>query len=118
MKRQYIGVKSVHAEPKTYGEHYREHRKIGQPPIRDLREEGYEVTYDNGYVSWCPKVEFEQVNIAVGRKSKMASDLSTILCRYLQPCEIEALIVELQGRDRINDAGNEKFLDLFVGNDT
>ena len=41
--KAYIGCKVIHAEPQE---------KMGQ--------EGYVVVYPNGYVSWSPKVVFEE----------------------------------------------------------
>ena len=41
--KAYIGCKVIHAEPQE---------KMGQ--------EGYMVVYPNGYVSWSPKIVFEE----------------------------------------------------------
>lgn len=54
--QKYIGCKVIEAEPckawKDMGEH-----KIG--------EEGYKVTYPDGYVSWSPKEVFEASYVVI-----------------------------------------------------
>lgn len=32
----------------------------------DNQQDGYAVTYKDGYQSWCPKQQFEDANIAIG----------------------------------------------------
>lgn len=59
--KKYIGVKIVSAEPMT------EHRFINQVKNQDVPQnqenrEGYKVIYPDGYVSWCPKEQFEEAN--------------------------------------------------------
>ena len=59
----YIGIKFVSAEPmsasvaKTLG--YR---------VENNNGEGYEVTYEDGYKSWCPKHVFDKANAEVKNK--------------------------------------------------
>lgn len=65
--KNYIGVKMVLADPMTIAR-YRE----WQAANLDVRsgiiksdvdhDEGYRVVYPDGYVSWCPKDEFEKAN--------------------------------------------------------
>lgn len=55
---KYIACKIVHAEPMTVASELQYPAMEGQP----VGTEGYEVTYENGYKSWCPKAEFEANN--------------------------------------------------------
>lgn len=63
---KFIGVKTVEAVPMTALEASKKHYRVGQdgnivPPTT----EGYEVTYEDGYKSWCPKDVFEKNNIKI-----------------------------------------------------
>ena len=63
---KFIGVKMVEAVPMTALEASKKHYRVGQdgtviPPTT----EGYEVTYEDGYKSWCPANVFEKKNIKV-----------------------------------------------------
>lgn len=57
---KYIGIKFVDAEPMTAADAekkgYRTNGNTG---------DGYEVTYDDGYKSWCPKEVFEKHNFSI-----------------------------------------------------
>ena len=60
---KFIGVKTVEAVPMTAGEAIEKHYRIAQdgiivPPTT----KGYEVTYEDGYKSWCPADVFEKNN--------------------------------------------------------
>ena len=60
---KFIGIKMVEAVPMTAIEASKKHYRVGQdgtavPP----KTEGYEVTYPDGYKSWCPKDVFEEAN--------------------------------------------------------
>lgn len=59
--KQYLGVKLVHAEPLTRGE-YNERRGWTIPADENPADEGYIVKYPDGYISWCPKAQFEEAN--------------------------------------------------------
>ena len=63
---KFIGVKMVEAVPMTASEAIKNHYRVGQngsiiPPTT----EGYEVTYPDGYKSWCPKDVFEKNNVLI-----------------------------------------------------
>ena len=63
---KFIGIKMVEAVPMTALEASKKHYRVGQdgtviPPTT----EGYEVTYEDGYKSWCPANVFEKKNIKV-----------------------------------------------------
>lgn len=58
--KKYIGVKIVKAKPMTYSE-YKEFRN--EPYDTGIEGSyGYLVQYPDGYISWCPKWQFEEAN--------------------------------------------------------
>ena len=59
--QKYVGVKLVEAAPMTWGD-YNIMRGWAIPADEDPNDEGYQVVYSSGYVSWCPKDEFEKQN--------------------------------------------------------
>lgn len=59
--QKYVGVKLVEAAPMTLGD-YNIMRGWTIPADEDPNDEGYQVVYSSGYVSWCPKDEFEKQN--------------------------------------------------------
>ena len=59
MKR-YIGIKFVTAEPMSASE-----AKEKGYRVENNNGEGYEVTYEDGYKSWCPKHVFDNANAEV-----------------------------------------------------
>ena len=54
---KYIGIKTVKAVPMTAEEAVNHGYRIG-----DNNGDGYEVTYEEGYKSWCPKEVFKKHN--------------------------------------------------------
>ena len=64
--QKYIGCKMVEAEPckawKDMGTH-----KVG--------EDGYKVTYPDGYVSWSPKEVFEKAYMQIGDNNTVTQEL-------------------------------------------
>ena len=57
---KFIGVKMVEAVPMTAGQAANKgYRTPVAEKYSDLEAEGYEVTYSDGYKSWCPKDVFE-----------------------------------------------------------
>lgn len=57
---KFIGVKMVEAVPMTAGQAANKgYRTPVAEKYSDLEAEGYEVTYPDGYKSWCPKDVFE-----------------------------------------------------------
>ena len=56
---KYIRMHQVEAEPMTQGDYYKS-RGINAHGDYDPGREGYKVTYPDGYVSWCPKAQFEK----------------------------------------------------------
>lgn len=60
---KFIGVKMVEAVPMTAGEAANKgYRTPVAEKSTDLNLEGYEVTYPDGYKSWCPKDVFDEAN--------------------------------------------------------
>ena len=55
---KYIRMHQVEAEPMTRG-YYNKFRGWTIPANENPADEGYKVTYPDGYVSWCPKEQFE-----------------------------------------------------------
>ena len=57
---KYIGIKFVDAVPMT--------AEVAEEKgyrVSNNKGDGYEVTYDDGYKSWCPKDVFEQHNFII-----------------------------------------------------
>lgn len=54
----YIRMHQVEAEPMTRGD-YNKFRGWTTPADENPADEGYIVKYPDGYVSWCPKAQFE-----------------------------------------------------------
>lgn len=54
---KYIGIKFVDAVPMTA-----DVAKDKGYRVNDSTGDGYEVTFDDGYKSWCPKNVFEKLN--------------------------------------------------------
>lgn len=55
---KFIGVKMIEAVPMTAREANEKGYRIGN---HSFEEDGYEVTYPDGYKSWSPAKEFEKV---------------------------------------------------------
>ena len=55
---KYIRMHQVEAEPMTRGD-YNKKRGWELPANENPADDGYLVTYPDGYVSWCPKAQFE-----------------------------------------------------------
>lgn len=55
---KFVRMHIVDAEPMTRGD-YNKKRGWKLPANEDPNDEGYIVAYPDGYVSWCPKKQFE-----------------------------------------------------------
>jgi hypothetical protein len=55
--KEYIGVKVIQAEPMTKYDFYLNVKGV---VCNEDNEHGYKVVYQDGYVSWSPKVVFEE----------------------------------------------------------
>lgn len=65
---KYIGIKVVDAVPMTAEEAVNHGYRIG-----DNSGDGYEVTYPEGYKSWCPKDVFEKYNHEIKNEELVAT---------------------------------------------
>lgn len=57
--KKYIRTNIVEAKPMTRGE-YNDYRGWTLPADENGEDAGYLVKYHDGYVSWCPKKEFDE----------------------------------------------------------
>lgn len=60
----YLSVKSVNARPMNLGD-YNKYKGWTIPENEDPATEGYLVVYPDGYISWCPKAQFEEANRSI-----------------------------------------------------
>lgn len=60
---KYIRMHQVDAEPMKRGD-YNKFRGWEIPANENAEEDGYKVSYPDGYVSWCPKEQFDAAAIA------------------------------------------------------
>ena len=58
---EYIGVKRVKARPMTQRE-YSNLRGYEQESDQNPPKDGFMVQYEDGYISWCPKLQFDNAN--------------------------------------------------------
>jgi len=70
--KKYIGVKLLDAAPCTRGE-YNQHKGWTIPADEDPTDEGYIVTYPDGYVSWSPKEQFESAYLELSPDPEKAA---------------------------------------------
>lgn len=56
---KYIGTKQIEAKTMTRGE-YNQYRGWSIPADENPDDEGYLVKYNDGYISWSPKKQFEE----------------------------------------------------------
>jgi len=80
--KQYIGVKLVEAFERAATEEDRR----GVHPVGAL---GYQVKYPDGYLSWCPKVEFEKYN-------RQVSGLTYGMANTVTKEHIDSIIIDEQ----------------------
>lgn len=59
MRKMYVGVKSIMAEPMTRGE-YNKVRGWQLPANEEPDDPGYLVEYENGHISWSPADVFNE----------------------------------------------------------
>ncbi len=63
--KKFIGTKQIEAEPMTRGEYNQYHGWI-IPANENPEDEGYLVKYNDGYISWSPKKQFEESYSTIG----------------------------------------------------
>ena len=76
---KYIGIKVVEAVPMTAEEAVNHGYRIG-----DNNGDGYEVTYQEGYKSWCPKEVFEKHNHEIKNEELAATAELMVSSDYKQ----------------------------------
>lgn len=76
---KYIGIKTVDAVPMTAEEAVKHGYRIG-----DNNGDGYEVTYEEGYKSWCPKEIFEKHNHEIKNEELAATAELMVSSDYKQ----------------------------------
>lgn len=75
MLKKYLGVKVVFASEMTADEAEKKHYRVSQK-----ERNGYEVTYEDGYKSWCPKTVFEKNNVEM-EKIPLAESVQMMLSK-------------------------------------
>lgn len=68
---KFIGVKMIEAVPMTAREANDKGYRIGN---HSFEEDGYEVTYPDGYKSWCPKSIFERTYFEIKADDKLSPE--------------------------------------------
>lgn len=72
---KYITTKLIEAKLTTLGK-YNELRGWTVPKNEDSETEGYIIQYSDGYISWCPKEQFEKQALKVDDNPKLPSGVS------------------------------------------
>lgn len=88
---KYIGIKTVDAIPMTAEEAVEHGYRIG-----DNNGDGYEVTYEEGYKSWCPKEVFEKHNHEIKNEELAATAELMVSSDYKQ--RFKAEYIQLKNR--------------------
>lgn len=73
--QSYISVKLIKAKEMTRGD-YNKFRGWTIPVNENPSDEGYLIEYQDGYISWCPKEQFEKYNLKVDDNKNLPSGVS------------------------------------------
>ena len=121
---KFIGVKMVEAVPMTAIEASKKHYRVGQDgTIIPPTTKGYEVTYPDGYKSWCPKDVFEKNNVLIqGLCGKMLlkpnEEVEPFVQRVINEYnEINVKYIKLSAfidSDKMNELDKEEQDDLII----
>lgn len=121
---KFIGVKMVEAVPMTAGKAANKgYRTPVAEKYSDLEAEGYEVTYPDGYKSWCPKDVFEKNNVLIqGLSGKMVLRLNEEVEPFIQRVideynELNVKYIKLSAfinSDKMNELDKEDQDDLVI----
>lgn len=68
---KFIGVKTIEAVPMTAEEAIKNHYIVSD---FSSEKDGYEVTYNDGYKSWCPKSIFERTYFEIKFDDKLSPE--------------------------------------------
>ena len=98
---KYIGIKFVNAEPMTAEVAEKKGYRVS-----NNKGDGYEVTYDDGYKSWCPKDVFEQHNFIIKNEELAKTCEGMVSPDYKERFKAEYIQLKnrLEGLKRILDA--------------
>ena len=89
--KKYIRCHLVEATPMTRGA-YNKKRGWTIPENEDPKDKGYLVKYPDGYISWCPKAQFEAQGFALvdGTKITEKDVLNFVNLGYNSVCTIQS----------------------------
>jgi len=97
----YIGIKFISAVPMTV-----EVAEEKGYRVSNNKGDGYEVTYDDGYKSWCPKDVFEQHNFIIKNEELAKTCEGMVSPDYKERFKAEYIQLKnrLEGLKRMLDA--------------
>ena len=98
---KYIGIKFVDAVPMAADVAEKKGYRVS-----DNKGDGYEVTYDDGYKSWCPKDVFEKHNYSIKNEELAKTCEGMVSPDYKERFKAEYLQLKnrLNGLKRMLDA--------------
>ena len=101
MSKEYLGIKFVLAEPMLA-----EDAKQKGYRVDSASQDGYEVTYEEGYKSWCPKDVFEKHNFEVTNRELALTSMKMVSKDYKQRfiAEFEQLSNRFKGLVKMLDS--------------
>lgn len=101
---KYIGIKFVDAVPMTADVAEKKGYRVS-----DNKGDGYEVTYDDGYKSWCPKDVFEKHNYSIKNEELAKSCEGMVSPDYKERFKAEYLQLKnrLEGLKRMLKAWDD-----------
>ena len=106
---KYIGIKFVNAEPMTAEVAEKKGYRVS-----NNKGDGYEVTYEDGYKSWCPKDVFEKHNYTIKNEELAKTCELMVSPDYKERFKAEYLQLKnrLEGLKRMLDAWDNGTLDF------
>ena len=98
---KYIGIKFVNAEPMTAEVVEKKGYRVSNNKC-----DGYEVTYEDGYKSWCPKDVFEKHNFIIKNEELAKTCEGMVSPDYKERFKAEYIQLKnrLEGLKRMLDA--------------
>ena len=98
---KYIGIKFVNAEPMTAEVAEKKGYRVS-----DNKGDGYEITYEDGDKSWCPKDTFEKHNYTIKNEELAKTCEGMVSPDYKERFKAEYLQLKnrLEGLKRMLDA--------------
>lgn len=87
--KQFIGIKFVNAEPMSASVA----KELGYR-VENNNGEGYEVTYEDGYKSWCPKHVFDKANAEVKNEELAVTARMMVSADYKERFKAEYIQVK------------------------